>query len=45
MNSQIKANYLLFIFNNDKYASIRLCDRMISTCILESEIQFYKQVK
>lgn len=45
MTPSIKAKELLIIFNGDKSAAVRLCERMISTCLLSNGVQFYKQVK
>lgn len=45
MTPAIKAKELLIIFDGDKAAAVRVCEAMISTCLLAAGVQFYKQVK
>lgn len=45
MTPAIKAKQLLITFNNDTAAAVRVCEAMISTCLLTAGVEFYKQVK
>lgn len=45
MTPQQKADYYMQIFNNDVAACIRMCQRMISTCFLGDETEYFHKVK
>jgi len=45
MSADEKVKYFMSVFNNDINSCIRLCDTLISKCIVRSNILFYEEVK